>query len=166
MTRLPSLREVIARLAPRLMIGLSLASALISALLLPAPWNLAVIALNVVIAVLAFVDLKPRDRLDAEHDYLMSQSPEGEFGIVVSGHAAETELDALVLAHFAEVPGTSIIACRYCDWSTDDFADRLRLAPAHLHEAHPGYDPRVPPSLRLRATKWLGRLLPPRPSGS
>jgi hypothetical protein len=168
MIRLPSpYNASITRLGvPRLMIGLSLVSALISALLLRVPWNLAVIALNAAVALLAFVDLKAHDRLAAEHDYLMSQSTEGGLAIVASGHTAETELDALVRAHFEEVPGTSIIACRHCVWSTDDFADRLRLAPDHLRGAHPEHDPRVPRFLKPRATRWLGRLLPPGAAGS
>jgi hypothetical protein len=151
---------------PRLMIGFSFASALISALLLPAPWNIAVIALNVAVLLLAVIDMKARDRLAAEHDYLVSQSPEGEFAIVATGHAAETELDALVREHFTEIPDTTTVACRYCDWRSDDFADRLRLAPAHLHQAHPEHDPRVPQLLRSWPSKWLGRLLPPRSPGS
>lgn len=166
MTRLPPLHEAVAWLAPRLVILLSCASALISALFLAAPWSVVVIVLSVSAALLAATDLKARDRLIVEHNVLMSQTPEGELGILASGHAAETALDALVREHFTEAPDTTIVSCRYCDWRTDDFADRLLLAPAHLHQAHPERDPRVPRLLRSRPTRWLGRLLPPRPTGS
>jgi hypothetical protein len=140
-------------------IGLSLASALISALLLATPWSIVVAILSVAAALLALTDLKTRARQTAEHAYLMSQTPEGELAMVADGHAAETELDALVREHFEEIPDTDTIACRHCDWQTDDFASRLRLGPAHLHEAHPEHDPRVPQSIRLRAKRWLAGLI-------
>lgn len=149
---------------PWLAVGLSLASALISALLLATPWSIIVAILSVVAALFTVIDLRTRDQRAAEHDYLMSRSQEGELAILADGHAAAEELDALVRAHFEEIPETTTVACRYCDWRTDDFANRLRLAPAHLHRAHPEYDPRVPRLLRFRATKPLGRLLPPRPA--
>lgn len=149
---------------PWLMIGLSFASALISALFLASPWNILVIALNAAVVLLAVIDLKARNRQAAEHEFLMSQTPEGELAILAEGQAAARQLDDLVRAHFEEVPGTAAIACRYCGWHTDDFADRLRLAPTHLREAHPEQDPRVPRLFRFRATRPLGRLLPRQPT--
>lgn len=146
------------------MVGLSFASAVISALFLASPWNLLVIALNAAVVLLAVVDLKARDRQAAEHEVLMSQTPEGELAILADGQTGARELDDLVRAHFEEIPGTATIACRYCEWRTEDFADRLRVAPAHLRAAHPEQDPRVPRLLRSRATRPLGRLLPRQPA--
>ena len=148
---------ILRRAIPRLIVALSLGSALISGFFLVLPWNVVAIVLNVAIALLALSDLKTRDQLTAEHHYMMSQTPEGELANVFANHNAETRLDALVQAHFKEIPGTSGLACRHCDWRTDDFADRLRIAPAHLRRAHTEIDPRVPRFLSLRATKWIGR---------
>lgn len=149
---------------PWLMIGLSFASALISAVFLASPWNILVIALNAAIVLLAVIDLKVRNRQTAEHEFLMGQTPEGELAILAEGQAAARQLDDLVRVHFEEVPETTAIACRYCNWRTDDFADRLRLAPAHLREAHPEHDPRVPRLFRFRATRPFARFLPRQPT--
>jgi hypothetical protein len=165
MNRLLSRRlGVVRKGVPRLVVGLTFTSALISALLLATPWSIVVAVFSVAAALLTWVDLKVRDQQTAEHDFLLSQTPEGELAILAEGQAAARELDATVRVHFEEFPETTTIACHYCDWRTDDFADRLRLAPEHLRAAHPEHDPRVPRLLRYRVTRVAARLLPSRPA--
>jgi hypothetical protein len=149
---------------PRLIVGLTFTSALISALLLATPWSIVVAVSSLAAALLTWVDLKVRDQQTAEHDFLLSQTSDGELAILAESQAAARELDAIVRVHFEEFPETNAVACRYCDWRTDDFADRLRLAPEHLLAAHPQHDPRVPRLVLYRVMRVAARLLPSRPA--
>jgi hypothetical protein len=78
---------------------------------------------------------------------------------IVRDHAEATARDALVQQHFTVTPEMYKVACNYCDWETDDYAQRLVAAPRHLHDEHPSRDPRIPSLLRRRWTAWLGRLV-------
>ena len=89
-------RGVVRKGVPRLVVGLTVTSALISALWLAMPWSIVVAVLSAAAALLTWVDLKVRDQQTAEHDFLLSQTPEGELAILGEGHAAARELDAIV----------------------------------------------------------------------
>jgi uncharacterized membrane protein len=127
-----------------LLLVVATALAVIGAAFAPPFWRCLLVVLVVVFVAGTALQIKRRYAKQA-------MSPMAE------SRRERSERYALITAHFNVKLYT--VSCKYCDWSTTDYAHRLVTAPKHLRDKHPEHDTRIPAWLRRRGTAWLGRLV-------
>lgn len=133
------------------------AAGVIGAVFLPEPWKLIVVALSAGVIVLELQRIADDDLRGGKLNYLMARDPEAQVHELARGQAESNFRDGLITAHFTITPETLTVACNYCEWRTTNYPWQLMLAPKHLHDVHPEYDPRISRWLRRRWTAWLGK---------